>query len=109
MAELLPVIVSGLLGGGLFGAIATLYRAKKTAPAERDNFVVGGAETAVLSLEKSLAAETRRAERAEAAEARAQEIIAAKDARIDLLERKIDDMQRTLDQMRTELHEIRGT
>lgn len=109
MTNLLPIIISGVLGGGIFGAVATLYRAKKVVPAERDSFVVGGAETAVLSLEKSLAAETRRADRAEAAEARAQEIIAAKDRRIEALERRIDDMQAMLDSLRVELHNIKTT
>jgi len=103
----LTAIITGILSGGLFTAAATLYKARKTVPAERDNLVVTGAETAVLSLERSLAAETRRAERAEAAVVMRDEVIAEKERRIAALERRIDEVQAKLDSVRAELHQIR--
>lgn len=104
---LLVAIVTGVLSGGLFTAAAALYRARQTVPAERDNLVVSGAETAVLSLERSLAAETRRAERAEASLVMRDEVIAAKERRIEALELQLEKAQLLLDQVREELHEIR--
>lgn len=53
--------VSTLTGG----AVAAMWRARRTVPAERNNLIVTGAETAVKSLEKSLAAESARATRLE--------------------------------------------
>ncbi|GAA2037291.1 hypothetical protein GCM10009740_31300 [Terrabacter terrae] len=107
MGELLPAIVTGLLGGGFITGGVAIYRARKTAGPERDSIVVGGAETAVLSLEKSLAAETKRADRAEAALVERDRQLAAKDARIAALEKRIDTLQAALDSMRAELHQIR--
>ena len=105
--NLLIAATTGLLGGGLITAFVALYRARKTVPAERDSLVVGGAETAVLSLERSLAAETRRADRAEAAVIEKDKIIASKEARIETLERRLDEVQNMLDAVRLELHQIR--
>ncbi len=59
---LLPVVLALLSGGGLVGFLGWLL-AKKKAPAERDSIVVQSAETAALSLTKSLDAETKRADR----------------------------------------------
>lgn len=103
---LVPAVVA-ILSGGFVGACVAVYRAKQTVPAERDNLVVSGAETAVLSLERSLAAETRRAERAEASLVMRDEVIAAKERRIEALERQLEKAQQLLDAVREELHEIR--
>ena len=107
MEALLPLLVSGLLSGGAITGGVAIYKARKTTGPERDSIVVGGAETAVLSLEKSLAAETKRADRAEAALIERDRQLAAKDARIADLEKRIDSMQASLESLRTELHEIR--
>lgn len=105
-----PMIVgllTAILGGGFITALVALYTAKRKVPVERDNLIVSGAETAVLSIERTLAAETRRADRAEAALADRDRIIATKDARIEALEKRLDDFQRALDATRAELHAIR--
>lgn len=105
--ELLVAVVTGILSGGLLTAGVSLYRARQTVPVERNNLVVSGAEAAVLSLERSLAAETRRADRAERAVVDRDEVIAAKERRIEALERRIDEVQTALDAVRAELHQIR--
>ncbi len=92
---LLPVVIAILGGGGLVGFLSWLI-ARKKAPAEVDSIVVQSAETAALSLQKSLIAETNRADRL-ALE------IERKDKRIAALEARIESMQRLLDDMRTEL------
>lgn len=106
VTNLISLIVSGVLGGGLIGALVTVYTAKKKVPAERDSIVVSGAETAVLALERSLAAENRRAERAEAALKDRKAELDRKDERIAALELRLDQLQAALDAARDELHSI---
>lgn len=117
----LVILVTALLSGGVGTGITAVWRARKTVPAERDNLIVGSAQTALLSMKDSLAAEAARADRAENAIADRDEKIAArdaviaerdrqlaaKDARIESLETRIDSLQEALDGMRLELHEIR--
>lgn len=104
--DLVTLLASTALGGGGLAAITSLYVARKKVPAERDSIAVGGAETAVLALERSLAAETKRADRAEAENIRLQSEIARRDARIAALERKLDEAQESLNSVRAELHEL---
>lgn len=95
----LVTAVSGVLSGGLLGSLATVYTARQKAPAERDSITVTGAETAVRSLERSLAAETVRADRAEAA-------VLVRDQRIEAMQVRLDGLQSALDEVRAELHAI---
>ncbi|WLW38576.1 hypothetical protein [Streptomyces phage Verabelle] len=97
---------TGVMSGGFIGAIGTIWSARKKVPAERDSIIVSGAETAVLALEKTLEAETRRADRAEAVVAQRDEALARKDERISALESRLDALQSALDAARDELHAI---
>ena len=104
--ELARLLIPVILGGGLIGAYVTYYTARQKVPREADSLIVSGAETAVSTLERSLAAETRRADRAEARAASLEEAIERKDARINALEARLDTMQAMLDDARSELHAI---
>lgn len=95
----LPVAASGVMSGGLVFAATAAYKAWKTTPADRDSIAVKGAETAVVALERSLAAETRRADRAESA-------LAAKDAQLERMQERLEAMQDALDELRRELHDL---
>lgn len=106
MTEIATLIITGILSGGFIGALVSVYTAKKKVPAERDSLIVTGAETAVSTLEKTLAAETRRANRAEEANGELHAALARRDERIERLETRLDDMQRALDDARDELHRI---
>ena len=103
---LLPV-VSILLGGGGIASLFAWLLARKKAPAEKDSIVVQSAETAALSLQKSLAAETARADRESARADKLQADNERKDKRIATLETRLDAMQTTLDEMRRELESLR--
>jgi chromosome segregation ATPase len=96
---LLPIVASGTLSGGLVLGVVQAYRAVKTAPSERDSLIVKGAETAVVALERSLAAETRRADRAE-------KQVADRDAQLERLQERLEAMQVALDEVRRELHDL---
>lgn len=100
--QVLLALAGGVASGGLIGAGATAYTAKKKVPAEVDSIIVTGAETAVQSLQASLAAETARAERAEAQ-------VRERDARIDALEAKIDVLYTALDAVRDELIALKSS
>jgi septal ring factor EnvC (AmiA/AmiB activator) len=104
--EVVSTLAPLLLSGGLVAAVVAAYRAKRTVPAERDSIVVTGAETAVLTLERTLQAETKRADRAEAALTQRDDELARKDRRIAALEARLDQLQVALDQARDELHAI---
>lgn len=106
MNELLTLIISGILSGGIIGAGVSVYTARRKVPAERDSLIVTGAETAVSTLERTLAAETRRAERAEKRVGELEEALTRKDARIEALEARLDDLQQALNEAREELHRI---
>jgi len=110
----LVILLTALLSGGVGTGLTAVWRARKTVPAERDNLIVGSAQTALLSMKDSLAAETVRADRAEKALRERDRQIATKDARIEALERSLDAMQdrlagqmEQLEKLRLELHEIR--
>lgn len=103
---LLKLLVSLLLSGGLITAVVSVYNAHKKTPVERDNIIVSGAETAVLALERSLKAETARANRAESSLASRDQTIATKDALIERMQARLDEVQRTLDEVRAELASI---
>lgn len=103
---LINTVAPALLTGGLVAALVSLYTAKKKVPAERDSIVVSGAETAVMTLERTLSAETRRADRAEQEVKRLHSELVRKDDRILALESRLDQLQDALDQARAELHSI---
>lgn len=109
MTEILTLIVPGLIGGGLIGALVSVYTARHKVPAEVDSLIVTGAETAVTTLERTLAAETRRADRAEAHSAELEAALLRKDERIERLEARLDALQGALDDARDELHRILTT
>lgn len=94
------------MSGGFLGTILSIYKARQSGPAERDSIIVAGAERSVLSLERSLNAETQRADRAEAALGKSDEALLRKDARIVALETRLDALQAALDAARDELHTI---
>lgn len=106
MSDALVPLLGILMGGGLIAACVSWYVAKSKTPAEVDSIIVAGAESAVVTIEKTLAAETRRADRAEAREAVLLQRIADKEARIEALEHKLDALQNALDDARKELHSI---
>lgn len=103
---LLPAI-SFILGSGGIATVLAWLVARKKAPAEKDSIVVQSAETAALALQKSLAAETARADRETQRADRLQAEVERKDKRITLLETRLDAMQSTLDEMRRELESLR--
>lgn len=105
-SPLLAAIISALMSGGFVASIVAFYTAKRKVPVEVDSIIVSGAESAVLTIEKTLAAETRRADRAEAREGVLLQRIADKEARIEALEHKLDALQNALDDARQELHSI---
>ena len=96
---LLATLASGVLGGGVFGAGVSLWTAKRKVPAEVDSIIVTGAETAVVALQGTLSAETRRADRAE-------KTVTQQYERIENLERRLDQLQQLLDDARNELRSI---
>lgn len=100
-SPLLIAAVSAVLSGGLVGAFVTLWTARQKVPAEVDSIAVSGAETAVLALERTLAAETKRADRAEAQ-------VLKQDERIETLEKKLDDLQYALNGARAELQSLQN-
>jgi predicted nucleic acid-binding Zn-ribbon protein len=101
--DVLAACAAAVLSGGGVGAFASLYAAKRKVPAERDSIAVAGSENAVLAIERSLAAETRRADRAEREVVRLQDLVSERDARITALEHRLDDVQASLDQARGDL------
>lgn len=105
-SQMLTIVVTGLMSGGFVGSAVALYSAHRKVPVEVDSIIVSGAESAVLTIEKTLAAETRRADRAEARESVLLQRIADKEARIEALEHKLDALQNALDDARKELHSI---
>lgn len=109
MNTVFMAIATGVMSGGFIGALVSIYTARRKVPAERDSIIVSGAETAVLSLERTLAAETRRADRAESVIVDCNEALARRDARIEALESRLDGLQKLLDEARAELHAILTT
>lgn len=101
-----PEVVYAVLGsagiGGAITHLATARAIRAKLPAERDSIIAEGAHTAVQSLTESLAAETARANRAEANEATLRQ-------RCELLEARLDVLQNALDAARDELHAIRDS
>lgn len=100
VSAFLTILMPLLLGGGLITALVTLYRARRHVPVERDSIIVTGAQGAVLALEKSLQAETARADRAE------KEAERLRSEKEHLLE-QIDTLKKTLDDVQEQLEEVR--
>lgn len=100
LGDLLPVVVTGILSGGIGAGIATLIKARSEArnldasaraveaklPAEVDSVVVQGAEAAVLTMRSALESATARI--AELEEDRAEDR-----ARIAELEQKVRELE----------------
>ncbi|GAB3830238.1 hypothetical protein [Kribbella italica] len=94
-----------LTGTAVAGVVAA-WTARKKVPVERDSIIVNGAETAVVALTAVLAAETARADRAEADRDHA---IADRDAERErrmAVELRLDAIQAALDDAREELRSI---
>lgn len=103
MTTVAELVVTGLLGAGggsIVGASVSAWQTRKKVPAEVDSIIVSGAETAVQTLIDTLAAETTRADRAEA-------MVRERDAKIEVLEKKIDALQAALDAVREELYSMK--
>lgn len=105
-ADLVPLLLPLLLGGGLITALVTLYRAKKTVPVERDSIIVTGAQGAVLALEKSLQAETARADRCSAEVEELRKDLADLERKLNNAQGTILALQATLDDMRQQMSAI---
>jgi chromosome segregation ATPase len=112
VSPLLVVGITGVLGGGMFGGIASLISSRATAknftaqqkaidvklPAEVDSVVVSGAEQAVLSMGRALDAAERRIAELERREIEAERIIAELRRELATLRVQIDDCNTALDQ-----------
>jgi chromosome segregation ATPase len=99
-------IVLAILGGGLLMGAASLVTARtlayKTkaetdiaegkAPVERDSIAVQGAEQAVLTMQRSMEAAEKRAEKAE--------------SRISTLEREREEDRATIERLQAQLREV---
>ena len=112
--ETINLVVTGLLSGGLFAALATVLTSRSTArrtnveadgikekaPAERDNIVVTGAQAAVLTMQAALeSAQTRIAHLEKDRESDRQ--------RIEELEARLEGMQGRLEKAEADLGEAR--
>jgi uncharacterized protein YlxW (UPF0749 family) len=103
---LIVAVMSTLLGGGLLTALTTLYRARRTVTVERDSIIVTGAHGAVLALEKSLHAESARADREAADNVRLRTEIFSLEAKMDAMQDTIAGLQNALDEMRSHLSTV---
>lgn len=119
--DLTPYVVTALLSGSLWGAVASLRSSKALArradaegtkaeaeaehiehesPVKIGAISVQGADAAVLTMERALAATERRAEQAEAGKRRAEE-------RVEELELERAEDRRIIESLREELAELR--
>lgn len=106
----IETIVTVLLSGGLFAAIATLVTSKATArktgaeahaltaklPAEVDSVVVQGAESAVLTMKAALDSATERIAQLEAEREADRKRIADLEAKVNQLRRKVERAEEAL-------------
>lgn len=106
MSDWLTLLVSVILSVGGGAGIASLVTARsirarneaetqilrEKAPVEVDSIAVQGAEQAVLTMQRSMAAAEKRAERAE--------------RRISTLEQERDEDRRTIERLQTQLREV---
>lgn len=107
--ELIGAAVPVILGGGLITALTALWVARRKTPAEVDNIIVSGAETAVLSIKQALEAEQHAHEQTRADRDRLAEQARIKDLRIADLEARVERFQEALEQMRQEIIQLRTT
>jgi Na+/phosphate symporter len=110
MRDLLILAITGLCGGGLVNAIASLINGRSTArktnteasslaaklPAEVDSVVVQGAEAAVLTMRSALESATRRISELEADRESDRRRIKDLEAKVDQLREKVDKAERAL-------------
>ena len=116
MRDLLPVVVTGLLSGGIFGAIGALISSRAVSrktnaeaqglaaklPAEVDSVVVQGAEAAVLTMKAALDSATGRIAQLEAERDADRQRIADLEAKVKRLEGKVNAAERALASAREE-------
>lgn len=112
--DLTTLIVTALLSGGLFAAIAALITGRATArkthtegkaieaklPAEVDSVVVQGAEAAVLTMQAALNSATGRIAQLEADRASDRKVIAELERKVEQYRRKVEAAERALAQAR---------
>ena len=115
MRDLLPILVTGLLSGGIFAAVASLVTSRAVSaktrteaqglaaklPAEVDSVVVQGAEAAVLTMKAALDSATGRIAQLEAERDNDRQRIADLEAKVKRLEGKVQAAERALGDART--------
>lgn len=127
MSDLLTLIVTGLLGGGLVGGVASLITghalARKTnseakgldakLPAEIDSVVVQGAESAVLTMRSALESATARIKELETNRENDRKRIGELELKVEELRGKVEaaelalgDARRAGTELRAELEEF---
>lgn len=108
--ELLKLIVTGLLSGGAFAAVAAIITSRSAAkkgaaevgainaklPAEVDSVVVQGAESAVLVMQAALDSATKRIAQLERERESDRERIRELEAKVTQLEAKVQRAERAL-------------
>lgn len=120
-STVLVALVTGILSGGLIGAIASLIVGRATArktnaeakaldrklPAEVDSVVVQGAEAAVLTMERALASAQGRIAQLEREREADRQRITELEAKVTRLQGKVESAERHLSDARREGAELR--
>lgn len=105
--DLVPALVTGILGLGGGGAGVSLWVAKKKTPVEVDNLSISGATSAVVALNTALAAETKRADRAERENVQLRARLAEAEQKLSAAEAKLAEAHLQLAEVSGSLAEIR--
>ena len=120
--DLTTIIVTTVLSGSIFGAVASLITrramARKTnaeakavdakLPAEVDSVVVQGAEAAVLTMRSALESATARIAQLEGERAADARRIADLEGKVEQLRRKVETAERALTEARRAGQELRA-
>lgn len=120
-STVLVALVTGILSGGLIGAIASLIVGRATArktnaeakaldrklPAEVDSVVVQGAEAAVLTMERALTSAQNRIGQLEREREADRKRIAELEGKVSRLQGKVESAERSLGEARREGAELR--
>jgi septal ring factor EnvC (AmiA/AmiB activator) len=121
MTDLLTVVVTGLLSGGIGAGIATLIKARSEArnldatakaidaklPVEVDSIVVQGAESAVLTMRSALESASARIAELEQDRAEDRKRIAELESKVRELELKVHRAEEALTEARDAGRELR--
>lgn len=121
MSDVLTLIVSGVLGGGLFTGVAALINGRSLArktdteteglaaklPAEVDSVVVQGAETAVLTMRSALESAQNRITELEQDRSSDRKRIAELEQKVATLEGKFRRAEEALGEARTDAVALR--